>query len=405
MFDDVTIGARLRILRKWRRLTLTELAGLSGLSPSFISMAERGERFLDRRSHIAALAAALKVSETELVGGPHLSADPLQADPHTAIPALRVALETNSLNNPLCERARPLPQLLTELDQIQPLFASCDYIRLGQRLPALIDELHIHTAEPANEAAYRLALETLLEACVFATFRSKDLGYHDLAHLAATRASEAAQQLDDPIALGKAAYLRIQTMPRAGSWERALVAAERAAATLEPHVHDQLGQQVLGMLTLSASLAAASTHQSQTAAHWLHEAGQLAEQVPDSPEKNWSCFSTSNVNVWRVTVAVEHGEAGGTVLELAGAVDREKMAHRRSRYASFCADVGRGLAREPRMRDEAVQWLRRAEEAAPQRIRNSAPARETIAVMLKQAMAAAGGRELRGMAARMGVPH
>lgn len=405
MHDDVTIGARLRILRKWRRLTLTELAGLSGLSPSFISMAERGERFLDRRSHIAALAAALRVSETELVGGPHLSADPLQADPHTAIPALRVALETNNLANPLCERARPLGQLVTELDHIRPLFAACDYVRLGERLPALIDELHVHAAEPANETAYRSALETLLEACVFATFRSKDLGYHDLAHLAAMRASEAAQCLDDPVALGKAAYLRIQTMPRAGSWERALVAAERAAATLEPHVDDQPGQQVLGMLALSASLAAASAHQNRTAEHWLHEAGQLAEQVPDAPEKNWSSFSTSNVNVWRVAVAVERGEAGGSVLDLAGRVDQEKLARRQSRYASFCADVGRGLAREPRMRDEAVHWLRRAEEVAPQRIRNSAPVRETVAVLLKQATVAASGRELRGMAARMGVPH
>ena len=36
-------------------------------------MVETGQRPLDRRSHIAALAGALKVSETDLVGGPHLS--------------------------------------------------------------------------------------------------------------------------------------------------------------------------------------------------------------------------------------------------------------------------------------------------------------------------------------------
>jgi hypothetical protein len=69
------------------------------------------------------------------------------------------------------------------------------------------------------------------------------------------------------------------------------------------------------------------------------------------------------------------------------------------------ADVGRGLAREPRTRIEAVRWLRRAEEAAPQRIRNSAPVRETVAYLLNRARAAAGGPELRGMAARMGLPH
>ena len=53
--DENTIGARLRILRRWRGLTLTELAGLADLSPSFLSMCERGQRMLDRRSHIAAV--------------------------------------------------------------------------------------------------------------------------------------------------------------------------------------------------------------------------------------------------------------------------------------------------------------------------------------------------------------
>lgn len=47
------IGARLRILPRWRGLTLTELAGLSDLSPSFLSTCERGQRMLERRSHMA----------------------------------------------------------------------------------------------------------------------------------------------------------------------------------------------------------------------------------------------------------------------------------------------------------------------------------------------------------------
>src|ERR1700735_3102718 len=98
--DEIAIGARLRTLRRWRGKTQVELAGLSDLSPSFLSMVETGHRPLDRRSHITALANALRVSETDLVGGPHLSADRLQSDPHMAIPPLRVALQTNSLTRP-----------------------------------------------------------------------------------------------------------------------------------------------------------------------------------------------------------------------------------------------------------------------------------------------------------------
>src|SRR5215472_991278 len=124
--DDVTTGARLRTLRRWRGMTQTELAGLAGLSPSFVSMVEHGERMLDRRSHVAAVANALRVSETDLVGGPHLSQDRLQSDPHMAIPALRAALQTNKMTDAAVERARPLPELVTAVtDRVLPLRVRC----------------------------------------------------------------------------------------------------------------------------------------------------------------------------------------------------------------------------------------------------------------------------------------
>src|SRR5579859_385214 len=120
--DEVTIGARLRTLRRWRGKSQVELAGLAGLSPSFLSMVETGQRPLDRRSHIAALASALKVSEADLVGGPHLTPDPLQSDPHMGVPALRVALQTNTLTTPAVDRARPLSELAALIrSNIEPM--------------------------------------------------------------------------------------------------------------------------------------------------------------------------------------------------------------------------------------------------------------------------------------------
>jgi transcriptional regulator with XRE-family HTH domain len=406
MYDTATTGARLRVLRRWRGMTLTEVAGLADLSPSFLSMVEHGQRMLDRRSHIAAVAAALKVSETELVGGPHLSPDRLQSDPHMAIPPLRVALQTNTLTAPALDRARPLAELAAEMNgTVEPLRRVCDIVRIGQLLPPLIDELHLHAAQPADEAAHRLALETLVEACVCASATAKELNYMDLAYLAALRAEEAAALLGDPIQKGKADFMWLLTMPRAGSWDRTLAAAERAANTLEPQAGNGVGLQVLGMVTLTASLAAASVQRSDAAADWLDEAETIARRVPDEPMVNWQAFSATNVGIWRVTVGVERGQAGGTMLELAENVDLTSLERKAGRRASFFADVGRGLAREPRTRAEAVQWLRRAEETAPQRIRNSSAVRETVAYMLSRAVATAGGRELRGMAARMGVPH
>jgi transcriptional regulator with XRE-family HTH domain len=405
MFDDATIGARLRVLRKWRRLTQKELADLSGLSQSFLSMAERGERALDRRSHIAALASALRVSEMDLVGSPHLSADPLQLDPHLAIPTIRTVLQTNTLVAPATERARPLSELIVEMGRIESFDQVGNYIEVGKLLPAVLDELHVHACAPADEASHRMALETLIDACKVASFDAKDLGYPDLAYVAATRAVEAADMLDDPVQRGKADFVRLITMPRGDAWSRTLAAAEKAAATLQPHVQEPAGIQVLGMLTLAASLSAVVVGDYDRAGHWLDEAAALADRVPDDPVNNWERFSTTNVGVWRVAVSVEQGKSGGAVTGLAEKVDEAKLASKPCRRAALYADVGRGLARERKSRDEAVRWLRKAERAAPQMIRNSSQVRHTVEVLHGQALASAVSLELRGMMARMGIPH
>jgi transcriptional regulator with XRE-family HTH domain len=403
--DTITIGARLRILRRWRGKTQVELAGLAGLSPSFLSMVENGQRPLDRRSHIAALAAALKVSESDLVGGPHLTPDPLQSNPHMAIPPLRVALQTNKLTSPVVDHARPLADLAREVsDQLVPLHANVDFVRVGARLPNALNELHWHTAQDADELSTRQALETLIEACFIAGQAARDLGYTDLAHVAMLRAEEAAALLDDPVQQGKVDCLRLWAFPREGSWERRLSAAESAADALQPYVRSPLSLQILGMLTLHAALGAAVVHRPHVIDHWLHEAAELGDRLPDDMQGSWQYFCRTNVRLWELAIDVERGDSGGGVLELERGIDQSKITYR-NRKAMFLADVGRGLAREPKTRDEAVRWLRRAEEAGPQLIRNHPPTRETVAFLLNRARADAGGRELRGMAARMGVPH
>ncbi|WP_158558373.1 helix-turn-helix domain-containing protein [Spongiactinospora gelatinilytica] len=401
MYDQATIGARLRMLRKWRKLSLVELADLAGMSKSYLSMAERGERALDRRSYIAALADALQVSETELVGGPHLTKDPAQSAPHAMIPQLRAALIANTLTAPLADRARPLPELLAEMDRLD--HSKYKFREVGRPLPAIIDELHVHAAAPAGEAEHRLALEGLIEAFQMATFTTKDLGYGDLSHIAAMRAGEVAAILGDPVNRGKADSLRIHTMP-ATTWRVRLTAAEQAVDRLQPHVRDDTGVHVLGMLTLAASMAATVAADASRARHWLDHAAELAGRTADAPGANWGAFSTTNVNVWRISLAVEQGESGG-VLELARRVEEHRLAERSGRHTAFLTDVGRGLARDPRARERAVEWLHRAENVAPHKFRNDAKARETVGVLLQQVRSTAAGRVLRGMAARMGLPH
>jgi hypothetical protein len=140
-------------------------------------MAERGLRSIDRRSLISDLATALRVSETELTGGPHLGRDLVQSAPHSAIPALRVALEANNLADPADVRARPVADLAGELTAVRAAyFERCDYVSAGGRLPAVLDELHVRACPTAAEEDREVALGLLVEAGRIAASFVKGLG-------------------------------------------------------------------------------------------------------------------------------------------------------------------------------------------------------------------------------------
>ncbi|WP_312860923.1 helix-turn-helix domain-containing protein [Amycolatopsis endophytica] len=55
-------GSTLRRIRHARGKSLAVVAGLTGISPSYLSRLESGDRALDRRSLIVALAGALDVA-------------------------------------------------------------------------------------------------------------------------------------------------------------------------------------------------------------------------------------------------------------------------------------------------------------------------------------------------------
>ncbi|WP_067479229.1 helix-turn-helix domain-containing protein [Actinomadura hibisca] len=405
-WDPATIGARLKVLRRWRRLTLNELAGLSGLSKSFLSMAERGQRSLDRRSHIAALARALQVSEIDLCGGPHLSSDVEQSAPHAYVPALRLAVTTNAWHtDPVVERARSVDELVaTMAHQIEPPRRRYDFRRVGELLPAVLDELHLHVAQPVDERAEVAALDGLVEAYMAAAGMARSLGYLDLGAMAAMRATEAAARLDDPISQGKAAFS--MNRPSVTDLNRVAMLACKAVDRVEPHASQGPdGPETLGMLLLNAALARAATYDVQGAEEFLDAAEELARRLPDDLDANWQGFSATNVGIWRVSIAVESGVPARQVLDLASRVEESKLDGRLGRKACFFADVGRGLARDASRRSEAIEWLRRSERVAPQRFRNDGKIREIVAVMLEQARVSSQGRELRGLAARLSIPH
>ncbi|MFD0883673.1 helix-turn-helix domain-containing protein [Streptosporangium algeriense] len=402
MHDQATIGARLRALRRWRRMSLEQLAGQAGLSKSFLSMAERGQRILDRRSHIAALASALRVSETELVGAPHLGRDPEQSGPHRVVPILRAALTGNTLDDPATDQARSLGTLHDILfGEIADMRDSADYVRRAQLVAPVIDELHWHVAT-GDEADRRHALRLLIEACHETGVTTlKSLGHQDLAYLAAARANEAATLLDEPLTTAYAAYLRARAMPK-GDWDRPLRVASIAADRLEPHAGSRDAGELYGMLHLTAALSAAAISRPALAADHLAEARSVAVRLGER-QNAFGTFGPTNVALWDIAIAMEHGDYGQAVAVSSGVVlgPMPNMERR----AVFHADRGRAFAHLKGELPGAVTELRKAEHLAPQIIRNNPVVQETVLHLLGRPLSASLGREVRGMAARMGIPH
>ena len=229
----------------------------------------------------------------------------------------------------------------------------------------------------------------------------KNLGVRGLPTLAAFHARRVAEELEDPAWLGLAAWLRASTLGGKGR-SRMLEVSERGADALQGHLDDPRALQMYGALHLNAALASAALRRGDDATDHLDEAGTIADRVCTEGHGFGSLyFGPDNVGIWRLSIAVELGEPG-RARELARQVNPARVPSA-VRQAMYWADLGRGMAQDRATRDDAVGALLRAEKIAPQRIRTNPFVRETVGDLMRRARREAGGRELRGMAYRMGL--
>jgi transcriptional regulator with XRE-family HTH domain len=397
------IGRRLREIRVWRGLSLRAVAEQAEFTAGYLSQIERGLKPVDKRSTLDALARALQVAPSELAGEPlgDQLADRQVGAAQATLADLEAALSDVAFGDAAVV-PRPWPEVAAELrmlnDQLRP---AADYAAQGAILPRLILELQALTTQPA--APRREVLVGLMDCYHSAAVLSKNLGARGLPALAAYHALRVAEELDDPAYLGYATWLRATALGGSGR-ERMRVLALQGADALEPHLGDERARQMYGALHLQAGLASAALRRPGEAGDHLDEAERIAAElgVPEDGRGFGTLyFGPDNVGIWRVTITVELGDAA-RAREVARGVVPERVPAR-ARQAMFWADLGRGLAASRATRDEAVTALRRAEEIAPQRIRTHPLVRETVVDLMSRARREAVGRELRGMAFRMGI--
>jgi hypothetical protein len=388
------IGRTLRQLRHARGKSLAVIAGLAGISPSYLSRLENGERALDRRSLLVALADALEVSPMEITGGAAIT--PGEVGEDRRLIAVRMAMMSVDMNEPRGQ-VRPAGTLAARVEALLEAQRDCRLGEVGESLPALIRDLHTTLAagRDEREVLRLIALTHVQGTQAWLT----DIGAScDLAWQAATLARRAAERLsDDPMTHAVSAFGTAFGLMGAGAFDL-------AAATLTvPEVGTASGEamQVTGMLALTSSLVAASRGHPAERAAALAEASELAERTGDG-NALWFGFGPANVGVWRMSVALETGEYAEAA-RIAGTIDPRALPSP-TRRSTYWREYGRALARLPRRHGDAVLMLRRAEKISPARIHRHPLMRSVIAELLAKARRDAAGRELRGMAYRAGLP-
>jgi hypothetical protein len=163
---------------------------------------------------------------------------------------------------------------------------------------------------------------------------------------------------------------------------------------------DTWAQEVYAMLRLTAALAAQVRGDSAGAADQAEEAARIARTHGERPDA-FEYFGPANLSTWRTTLAVEAGEPA-QALEYAAAADLGPLP--RVRRALLLLDVARAHHQLGQGHDrQVITTLRQAEKLAPIRVHGSAWARDLVEVMLTRSRRDAGGRELRGLAYRMGL--
>lgn len=394
---DGRIGMAVRRARRSRGMTLEQLAGRAGRSKAWLSNIENGRRALERRGDIAALAAALEVSADALTGEPAPEVQPGRR-PWNLAP-LRAVLLDHAPDDPPDVRARPVTELREANDGADRALRWSDYDGLLRDLPPLIGELEVHASgpgDPDRDEALRLLILALSLAVIILRYTQ----HPDLAWVAAERSRQAAAMLGDPVWAGAAAFGAAHARPSANRPRSLLVTPGLADDAESLAGGSRMGREVYVMLRLSAALACAVQGDHSAAADHGAEAAWAAEGLGDRADA-WELAGRSNVGVWRASLAVEAGDAS-SALRFAGAVNPKALASG-NRRGALKIETARAYAMLGGKDREAVTELRQAEKLSPAQVHNTPLVRELVSHMLDQARREAGGRELRGLAWRMGV--
>jgi len=401
--ESTPLGERIAYYRRRRGLSQVKLAGLLGRSESWLSQVERGVRSIDRISVLTEVAGVLNVPVTEL------TPDPLVQEPageHPTVRAVRLALSRQDVIALLFQRRRrprgdrpELSELQARAERAWQLTHAARYEELGELLSSLIADCEEATRRlPGGErqAAF-VVLAEVYQATSAAMSKLRDL---ETAWVAGERSVTAAERGEDPLLAAAGSFRIAHALLSSGRIPEALRTALSAAGPLEPHVPSGSPELVAlwGALNQVGAVIATRAGEEETARECLRKAEEAAERLPSDRNDFHTEFSSTNVALHAVAIAVDLGDAGEALRRAAG-VDATKLSP--ERRARFLLDVARAYAQR-RKASDTVRTLEEAEALTPEQIRSHPMVREMVRDLLRGERRTV-NLALRALAQRIGV--
>ena len=394
-----TVGQRIRAERGRQGLSLGRLATLSGLSKGFLSKVENGLSSLDERRTLHSVADVLRVPVAKLTGQPYDPATRQEQTVRAAVADIRDVLYGVDAGESYEDPRRGLDALAASVERVSRLRADCALDSCGPMLPSLLFDLYGHAARSAG--TQQVALPLLVEALHAARDVTHWAGETELAYRASEQAVAAATLAGDPALLGFARFGLVHSLGHVDGRHaraRAGLLAERGADELQPYSGGAgPAAEMYGMLHLTAAWSRVLGGANAEADAHLDEAAETARRTGDGRAYQL-CFGPTNVAAWRVALAVEGGDGGGRVQELAREVDVAALPMR-ERQAGHWINVGRGFAQDPATAPHALGAFRRARRLTPMRTRLNPFVRVSGERLLHEV----GGPEVRQFAVWLGI--
>ncbi|CAL9484964.1 hypothetical protein SUDANB108_03130 [Streptomyces sp. enrichment culture] len=404
--DTSGIGRRIAYWRERRGFTQTDFGQLMRQTRRWVQDIEGGRRQQDPR-----LSVLVRAAEALRIPLERLLTDDLPDPPASGasgVPPAGVLGVVDALYNPRIDGEPLAPAVLERrLVYCCQAFQACHYATLARELPLLIS----CAGQTAHDAAVgaRTDAQALLSR-VYQLVTSYLHKYGETAAipaaLAADRGLLAAERSGDPVQVGAAARRVAKSLVHQQRPETAVEFVTVAARRLGGELMERgpLGWSTLGMLYLSAALAASSqertTARMRLATGFVDEAAEIADRQGADRNEDWTMFGPTNVGLHRVDVLLRFEDASAA-LEAAGGLSPEALRNMtRERRAGHHVALARASLLT-RRKEEAARELLEAERLAPEEVR----CRPDAVSLVKDVVGATvePGGQLRALAERCGL--